>query len=361
MRGILLHIVAGTAAALLVTGCTQSFQQTDGSSNQIAITGQAPVSAVSEAGADVDASATPSDVNPALMRMAGDEAAAELDSSLLDVTGIPLGLDLSDVPSAQNDGSPFVITSPRQVAPFPLVLNAWVQQYVNEFIAQPAGLRRSFRRSRPYLAQMVSVLEHAGLPRDLVYLAFAESGFTRDGAGPWQLSRETARRYGLMINRWVDERRDPIKSTRAAAEYLATLHDESGNDWRMTLIAWNNGDASIQRFLSLEGASYSRLMARLPRRTRALMNRFMAVALIARDAQQYGLEPVSYDVAPQYHEVAVRGGTPLRVVARRQHTTTKVLRELNPAILHNRVPPEVASYDIRVPDAELEAQLLRSF
>ncbi|MGH7986764.1 MAG: lytic transglycosylase domain-containing protein [Candidatus Binataceae bacterium] len=344
------------AAALLLVGCVQPAQQT-ADSNQVAITGDAPVTPPATP-ADVEDS-TSSDLSPALARVAEDETAAELDSALLDTTGLPLGLGLP--PSASEKSLGFVTGAPRPVAPFPLVLNAWVRRYVDAFVAEPAGLKRSFRRSQPYLGQMAAVLESAGLPRDLVYLAFAESGFTRGGAGPWQLSRATARRYGLMINHWVDERRDPIRSTRAAAEYLATLHDESGNDWRMTLIAWNNGDTAIGRFLSLEGASYARLMARLPRRTRALMNRFMAVALIARDARRYGLEPVSYDEPAQYHQVAVRGGTRLRIVARREHTTVAMLRELNPALLHDRVPPEVASYKIRIPDAQLEAQLQNSF
>ena len=98
-------------------------------------------------------------------------------------------------------------------------------------------------------------------PADLIYLSFAESAFSNDGDGPWQLSKETARRFGLVINEWIDERRDPIKSTRAAAEYLAMLHDEAGADWRMTLVAWNNGDARLNHYLQMRAASYQRLMA----------------------------------------------------------------------------------------------------
>ncbi|MGH8012620.1 MAG: lytic transglycosylase domain-containing protein [Candidatus Binataceae bacterium] len=354
MRAILLYISVGIVMALLLVGCVQPAQQST-DSNQIAITGQAPVTQPAIP-AEVENSSS-SDISSALAHVAGDEAAAELDSALLDITGLPLGLGLPPPSASQSQRLGFVTGVPKPVAPFPLVLNAWVRQYVNAFVAEPAGLKRSFRRSQPYLGQMAAVLENAGLPRDLVYLAFAESGFSHVGAGPWQLSRATARRYGLMINHWVDERRDPIRSTRAAAEYLATLHDESGDDWRMTLIAWNNGDTAIGRFMSLEGASYARLMARLPRRTRALMNRFMAVALIARNARQYGLEPVSYNEPVQYHQEAIWGGTRLRTVARREHTTVAMLRELNPALLHDRVPPEVASYEIRIPDAELEAQL----
>src|SRR6202049_982441 len=137
-------------------------------------------------------------------------------------------------------------------------------------MSQPQGLEHSFRRSRPYMTEMIRELQMAGLPSDLIYLAFAESGFSPRGDGPWQLEKATARRFGLVINEWVAERRAPLKSPRAAAEYLATLHDAAGSDWRMTLVAWNNGDATIDRYSRLRSASYDRMMMQLPQRQRAL-------------------------------------------------------------------------------------------
>ena len=258
---------------------------------------------------------------------------------------------------ADTSQMPFVRSRPKAVAPFPLVLNRTVQRYVNQYVAQPQGLKQSFRRSQPYLGEMVRELERAGLPSDLVYLAFAESGFSPKGDGPWQLEKATARRFGLTVNQWVDERRDPLKSTRAAAEYLATLHDAAGSDWRMTLIAWNNGDAAIDRYVRLRSASYDRLMAKLPHHTRALMNRFMAVALIARHARDYGLEDVSFDQPVHYRMVQVKGGTPLRRIAAATHVTVEALRQANPALLRDRTPANVESYEVRVPDDELQAQL----
>ncbi|HJU29004.1 MAG TPA: transglycosylase SLT domain-containing protein [Candidatus Binataceae bacterium] len=252
---------------------------------------------------------------------------------------------------------PFVRSQPKAVPPFPLVLNRTVQAYVDDYLSQPQGLKRSFRRSEAYMPEMVSLLQAEGLPPDLVYLAFAESGFSSAGAGPWQLSKATARRYGLTINRWVDERRDPIKSTRAAAEYLATLHDETGRDWRMTLVAWNNGDAGVDRYLRLADAPYERLLKRLPRRTRSLMNRFMAVALIARHADEYGLRPVSYEEPFHYRVIREPGGERLSRIASEQHVSVRLLRELNPALLKDRTPPAAESYSIRVPDNTLRADI----
>jgi membrane-bound lytic murein transglycosylase D len=261
----------------------------------------------------------------------------------------------SDIMAA--DEMPFVRSQPQAVAPFPIILNHAVQQYVNQYASQPQGLKQSFRRSQPYMAEMVHELESEGLPPDLIYLAFAESGFSPQGDGPWQLEKATAQRFGLLVNDWVDERRDPVKSTRAAAEYLATLHDASGSDWRMTLVAWNNGDRSLDRYARLRTASYDRLLSKLPHHTTSLMNRFMAVALIARHASDYGLDDVSLNEPPHYRVFKVKGGTLLSYVAQMAKVSLDAIRTANPALLRDRVPADVASYDIRVPDDELQAQM----
>ncbi|HTT75512.1 MAG TPA: transglycosylase SLT domain-containing protein [Candidatus Binataceae bacterium] len=272
-------------------------------------------------------------------------------------------LDLADYKNTPvlfkpySDGMPFVRSQPKGVAPFPIELSAAVKHYVDAYMAQPQGLEESFRRCRPYMAEMVQVMRQEGLPDDLIYLSFAESAFSDTGDGPWQLSKETARRFGLVINQWLDERRDPIKSTRAAAEYLAMLHDEAGADWRMTLVAWNNGDARLNHYLRLSADGYARLMQKLPERTRALMNRFMAVDVIARNADQYGINTIGFYEAPQYRLMDVKGGVLLSQVAVEVKTSVEALREANPALLQDRIPPNVETYQIRIPDPELASAL----
>ncbi len=248
----------------------------------------------------------------------------------------------------QSVAMPFVRSDPHRVAPFPIVLNHTVERYVDEILAHRGGLVASFERSRPFFADMVRVLEQDGLPRDLVYLSFAESEFDSSGAGPWQLSKSTAKRFGLTINKYVDERRDPIKATRAAAEYLATLHDET-DDWHVALVGWNKGEAGLDRFLDLRGIGYDRLISQLPRTTSGLMNRFMAVAVIAHHAREYGLQAVTFVEPPAYRIVRVRPGTMLREVAERYGTTLARLRSLNPALLCDRTPQQIA-FDVRVPN-----------
>ncbi len=257
------------------------------------------------------------------------------------------GYQLTSLGSSQ---LPFVRSEAKGVEPFPLVLSRTVQSYMSAYLDQPQGLKESVRRSSPFYKEMLSVLQERGLPPELVYLSFAESGFSYEGAGPWQLSKETARRYGLRVNQWVDERRDPIKSTRAAADYLTELHDQVGSDWRMTLVAWNNGENGVDRYMRLRDASYDHLMTRLPRRTRSLLNRFMAVALIARQHKnEFGIPTGSDGTAPQFRTVVARGGTSFRTIALQQHTSVEKIGRLNPALFRQCVPPDTAAYPIRVP------------
>ncbi len=252
-----------------------------------------------------------------------------------------------DAAVALAEGIPYVRSGPHKAVPFPLVLNQTVQRYVDSFAEHNEGIRESFRRSRPYLPMMVKVMENHDLPPDLVYLSFAESSFSSKGAGPWQLSVATARRFNLRVDRYIDERRDPIKSTRAAAQYLAALHNEVG-DWRVALVGWNRGETAMNDYFSLRGVDYNSLTSRLPYNTRSLLNRFMAVAIIAHQPERYGLEPVNYTEPESFRTIKVKGGTTLSQVARQTGVSVSVLREYNPAILHNRVPPG-PGYELRLP------------
>lgn len=287
---------------------------------------------------EADASATPPAVSAAPA-----QASPELDHSGWPVSP-PSG-------SAENPSfaSPFVHSGPRPVAPFPILLNRAVQNYVTAFLDQPDGLKLAFERSRPFLAEMVRVMKSQGVPDDLVYLTFAESGFSKRGRGPWQFSRGTARRFGLHVDKWVDERRDPILSTRAAAEYLAELHDQTDDDWRVALIGWNMGEQYLDRYWLLKGSNYNKFENRLPRRTRQLLGRFMAVAFIAHNSAAYGIGPVSDSQEPPYQVHQFKGGTTLAAIAHRYGVALSRLRFLNPALLSDRIPAYARTYQVRIP------------
>jgi len=252
-----------------------------------------------------------------------------------------------DAAVALAEGIPYVRSEPHKAPPFPLVLNQTVQRYVDDFAEHNEGIRESFRRSRPYLPMMLKVMESHDLPPELVYLSFAESSFSSKGAGPWQLSVATAKRFNLRVDRYIDERRDPIKSTHAAARYLATLHDEVG-DWRVALVGWNRGETAMNDYFSLRGVDYGLLTANVPYNTRALLNRFMAVAIIANQPERYGLEPVNYTEPEQFRVIKVKGGTTLSQAARQTGVSVSMLRAYNPAVLHDRIPSG-PSYELRLP------------
>lgn len=259
-----------------------------------------------------------------------------------------------DLDAAAARSLPFAHNQPRLVPPFPVALSRAVRRFVDSYLDHSAGLKLCFKRSAPFLSKMASLLERSGVPSDFVFLAFAESEFSYRGAGPWQLSKATARRFGLKVNKYLDERRDPIKSTEAAAEFLTALHDQT-DDWRLAVVGWNTGAANLDRFLHLKGADYEQLASTLPHRTRSLLNRFMAVAFLARNAESFGLEQADESDVPAFKHITVPGGTPLRRVARMTDSSMEELRRLNPALLRDRVPPSLQSYELRVPCGEDDA------
>ena len=256
----------------------------------------------------------------------------------------PVKLEPSSAPR-----SPFVVGQPKPVPPFPILLNRLVQEYVDDYVSQPASWEAGVERSRPFFLEMTHALRARGVPDDMLYLSFAESDFSEHGKGPWQFNKGTAQKYGLRVDGWVDERRDPVLSTTAAAEYLSDLHEAAGFDWRVAIVGWNGGDLAINRFWLLRGDNFNRFMDLLPGRTRALMGRFMAFAFMAHHSTRYGIIHLDYDAPPEYHEVPVRGGTKLSQLAGSYHTTIAKLHDLNPALLRDRIPPDARSYRVRVP------------
>jgi membrane-bound lytic murein transglycosylase D len=245
--------------------------------------------------------------------------------------------------------SPFVVGRPKPVAPFPILLNQLVQGYVDDYVSRPASWEAGVERSRPFFLEMTQALRANGVPDDMLYLSFAESDFSERGKGPWQFNKGTAQKYGLRIDQWVDERRDPVLSTKAAAEYLSDLHDAAGYDWRVAVVGWNGGDLAIDRYWLLRGENFNRFMDLLPGQTRALMGRFMAFAFMSHNSTRYRIVHLDSDTPPKYHEVGVRGGTKLSQLAGSYRTTVAKLHDLNPALLRDRVPPDAHSYRVRVP------------
>ncbi|MBI4043141.1 MAG: transglycosylase SLT domain-containing protein [Deltaproteobacteria bacterium] len=204
--------------------------------------------------------------------------------------------------------------------------------------------RRSFSRylarSTYYLPIMQDIFRENSVPRELTYLAFVESGFnplaySRAGAcGPWQFMKRTGRRYGLEVSWWVDERRDPIKSTHAAARYLKDLH-AMFNSWGLAFIAYNAGEGKIERVLRTRDRDnlWDVIVAnRLKRETRSYVPKFLASYLIALHPEHFGFMDVAYLPPMRYDEIEIPSTTDLSLIARTVGIDTQVIRHLNPQL-----------------------------
>jgi hypothetical protein len=230
---------------------------------------------------------------------------------------------------------------------------------VDDYVARfQTDLRGSFSqallRSGRYVPRMSSILEKEGLPQELAYLPLIESGFrtqavSRAGAvGPWQFIRRTGQRYGLRIDQYVDERRDPVKSTHAAARYFRDLYEMFGN-WHLSLAAYNTGEAKIGRILGKGDADdFWQMSDRgyLYQETENYVPQFLAALHIAEEPQAYGFEPPD-DVTEHYDLVNIKKSLSLSTVAQLSGTSTDAIKELNPALHRGVVPPQ--GYAVRLP------------
>jgi membrane-bound lytic murein transglycosylase D len=217
-------------------------------------------------------------------------------------------------------------------------------------------------RSARYKKMIEKVLAEEGLPKGLAYLPVIESGYSqtmtsRAGArGMWQFMNETAREYGLRVDWWVDERADPERSTRAAAQFIKDLYRQF-NDWPLTLAAYNAGPGRIRKALGDTGATtFWELcdLGAIPKETRGYVPTFYATLLIASDPSSYGFRLGTADDL-DVRRVELEGPLSLKYVAEVANVDAAVLRELNPALRHGVVPPGRAA--VRLPAKAADAVL----
>ncbi|MGH9413359.1 MAG: transglycosylase SLT domain-containing protein [Terriglobales bacterium] len=237
----------------------------------------------------------------------------------------------------------------------PLTVNDPVLRYVHYFTTRGrSDLLQGFRRAGRYRAMVDRIFTADGIPTDLIYLAQLESGFdprltSRAGArGMWQFMSLTGEGYGLKRNHWVDERMDPIMSTRAAAEHLKSLYSLFGN-WYLAMAAYNTGEVTIERIVARTGyADYFKLYKAgiLPRSWRNYVPIILAIALIAQNPSEYGI--ASPDPDPPYSpdQVKITAPEDLRLAAECAGVTVADLERLNPALLHDLVPEH---YTLKLP------------
>jgi membrane-bound lytic murein transglycosylase D len=206
-------------------------------------------------------------------------------------------------------------------------------------------------------------LRDRGMPSRLIYLAMIESGLRPaavsrvEAVGVWQFMTATAQAYGLRIDDWVDERRDPLKATDAALTYLERLHRRYGS-WYLAASAYNAGPTRVDRALRRSGfgipasdEAYWEIRPRLPFETREYVPRMLAATTLAEQRDHHGFEGVEGHRPYEFHRVWVPGGTSLRDVARGLGAEYRVVRALNPHLVQGQTPPGEL-YAVRVPVGE---------
>ncbi len=234
--------------------------------------------------------------------------------------------------------------------------NVQVRQFLDLFQTgyRRAVVERWLVRSGRYLPMIFTVFREKGLPEELVFTAMIESGFnpvavSRAGAkGLWQFMAPTARRYGLRVDRWVDERLDPEKSTVAAANYLRDLHALFGS-WDLAKAAYNAGEMKVSRAIQGMGTTDFWALTRgrlLRQETKDFVPAIHAATLIGREPERYGFV-VEPDDPLRYEIVTVSRATPLSRIAVQAAVSVEDLERLNPELRLKQTPP--GPYALKVP------------
>ena len=260
-----------------------------------------------------------------------------------------------------------VIDDTAEIKPYniPMVLNDSVENHIEYFKTRGRdAFQRWLDRSARYIPVMKDIFREKNMPEDLVYVAMIESGFNpyavswAKAVGPWQFMPATGKLYGLKIDWWIDERKDPIKSTQAAAEHLKDLHNLFGS-WPLALASYNAGAGKVQRavlrtrsddFWDLKASRYIR------KETKNYVPKWMAATIIAKNPEAYGFtlspyEPYAFD------QVVLEESTDLRLAARCAGCTYEEIKELNPEIKRWITPPQYDRYTLRLPSGKKEAFL----
>jgi membrane-bound lytic murein transglycosylase D len=238
----------------------------------------------------------------------------------------------------------------------PLVLNDTVLGFLNYF-ANGRGrttLEYALRRSGKYRPMIFRILAEEGVPPELIYLAQAESGFLpravsyKAAVGMWQFIKETGRQYGLVQTPFTDDRLDPERATRAAARHLRDLYNDLG-DWHLALAAYNCGAGCVDRAVQRTAyADFWELRSRhaVPIETTNYVPIIMALTIIMKNPERYGLENFQMEAPLEYDTIEVYAPTSLQLAADAAGVALPEMEELNPAILRRLAP---AGYFLRVP------------
>ncbi len=260
--------------------------------------------------------------------------------------------------SLQKEGEKYEKTLPENH--IPLVVNKEVAKYVKIYTTgSKKHLEKILSRAYKYFYMMKKSFRDEGLPEELVYLPIIESGFNlsayspKRASGPWQFVKGTGRLYGLHSNWWIDERRNPEKSTIAAVKHLKDLY-RWFKDWYLALAAYNAGGGKISRAIKkYKTRNFWELIKGrrhyLKKETRRYVPKFIAVTIICENLDKFGFTNIFKEEPLMYDVVEIPDATDLKVIAECCNCSYKEIKELNPELKRWATPPSYYNYKLRIP------------
>ncbi len=240
----------------------------------------------------------------------------------------------------------------------PVVYNDAVKKFINYYLKRGRNYFETYSaRGGRYTPLLGKMLEDNGLPRDLIYVAMAESGFQTKAksyaraVGLWQFIPSTGRNYGLKIDWYIDERRDPIKSTIAASKYLKKLYEEFG-DWEIAASAYNAGEAKLNRAMArykTDNFWDLRKKRYLKSETKNYVPKIMALAILGKNLNSFGFKDIEFHGPIDFAEIEVPAKTDLVALAQELKIDVEDIYFLNPELLRWYIPPNIEKYRLKVP------------
>jgi membrane-bound lytic murein transglycosylase D len=288
--------------------------------------------------------------------------------------GLPPATDRQAPPAAVPGDFAWLASLEKPDIPFRW--DARLVRYLDYFKNDPKGrafARALVKRAGRYEVKIRAAAKARGVPEDIVWLALVESGMnpkigsSAGAAGLWQFMPKAAQAYGLRVDKWVDERLDPERSTQAALRYLDDLHTRFGR-WELAFAAYNMGHGglltAIRKYNTNDFWELSQLEAGVPYETALYVPKIVALAFVSRNKAVFGCDDVVPDPAEAYDVAVVGPSVSIEAVAGAAGASKSAIADLNPALVGNVTPPAASqaktAFSVRVPEgkkAEVEAKL----
>jgi membrane-bound lytic murein transglycosylase D len=234
-----------------------------------------------------------------------------------------------------------------------------VQKYIRFYQGQGRKTYSdAMERAKTCIPQMTEILESFGVPGEMVSIVFVESRFDerasyRGAGGYWQMLAPTARVFGLRVDRWVDERRDPLKSTKAAAKYLKKLYEQY-DSWTLALAAYNSGCVPIACAVSshrvMDGELYGH---KLPARSAIYVSKVLAAMQVMSEPEKHGFERPIFCKPKDFDPIMIKFPLKLEEIAKWVDVPVSQLKELNPSLRMDAMPPD-SGFALRLPSGSRE-------